>query len=295
VSREDGSDDEHHAGHPGGTTDQTPLSAPFVDPDQQEDPGCHDLDGPVDTRGEERRVGLADPDGLEDLRGVVADAVGAGELLPEHQQKGQQETVTVSLLQALLPGGTLGGGHFLLQRDSDLGHFLLHVRTVGGFVADIGQRLQRLLVAALLHEPARRLLQEQEADEQERAGDDLDGHGDAPLLRARGDVQGDAVVEPVGKGAADDEELLEQSRHTTPRRRGTVFADEDGRDARHAADPQARNDTTAIDHADVMMRPGLDRSTEQEHESKDHERVPAAEAIVQHRSENGTEETARRE
>lgn len=154
MRRENGTNDEHHRSHPDGTANQTPLTTPFIDADEQEDGRGNNLDGAVDTSCKQRRVCAADADRLEDLGSIVSNAVGSGELLPEHDAKGQRETVPVALLQRLLPGDAFGKGHLFLDGGSNLSHFLLHLHVVCRLIADVGQRPQGLFMALLLHQPS---------------------------------------------------------------------------------------------------------------------------------------------
>jgi len=70
VRGKDGADDEHHDRHPHRTTNQGAFAAELVDANKQEDAGGDDLDGAVDAGGEERGLGAANADGLEDLGGI---------------------------------------------------------------------------------------------------------------------------------------------------------------------------------------------------------------------------------
>lgn len=295
VSGQYRADDEHHAGHPDSAADQTVLAAPEVDTDEQEDQGRHDLDRAVHTRREEGRVGLADANRLENLGRVVSDAVGTGELLPEHDAEGQEETVAVALAQRLFPGDALGGRQLLFQRGPDLGNFLLDHFAVGGLVSDVRQRLDCLLVPALLHEPPGRFREEEEPNQHEATRDELNRNGDPPLLGALGNMERNAVVQPEGKGAADHEEFLEQACHPTTDLRRTVLTDEHGRDTGHAADTQTGHHTAAVDHPDVVVCADLERRAEQKHDGEEHQRIPTPDAVVQDGSKDGTEEAACRE
>lgn len=151
---EDGADNEHHDGHPDGTGDETLLAAQSVNAEDQEERSGNHLDGAVHSSCEQRRVCAADADCLENLGGVVSDAVGSRKLLPEHDSKSQCEAVPVALLQALLPGNALRKGHLFLDCGSNLCKFLEHLGAVWSLVANVGQRSQSLLVTRLLHEPA---------------------------------------------------------------------------------------------------------------------------------------------
>lgn len=295
MRRENGSDDEHHGGHPDGTTDQTPLAAPSINANKQEDGSGNNLDGAVDTSCKERRVCAADADRLEDLGSIVSNAVGSGELLPEHDAKGQRESIPVALLQRLLPGDAFGKSHLFLDGSPDLSHFLLHIHAIGRLVADVGQRSKGLFLALLLHQPSRRLLEEDEAAQHEAARHKLEADGDAPLLGALLDVQRHAVVEPVGKGASDDQKLLEQTGDTATDGRRAVLADEDGRDGGHATDAEAGNDTAAVDLANGVARARLDGRANEEDYGEEHEGVASAEAFVEESGRDGAEEAAGRE
>lgn len=263
-------DDEHHAGHPEGTTDQRLFAADKINTHEQEDEGRHDLDGAVDAGREQRGIGRADPHRLEDLGRVISNAVRAGELLPEHEGEGEEESIAVALLQNFLPGDAFGRAQFFLQGRADLGDLLLDLLTVRRFVADVRQRHEGFLAAALLHQPAGRLFQEEQANKHQAAGDELDGHGNAPLRGARRDMERHAVVQPVREGAPDDEEFLEQAGDTATGRGWAVLTDEHGGDRGHAPDAETSDHTTAVDHANFVVGPDLDGRTEQEHECEDH-------------------------
>jgi hypothetical protein len=71
MSRQHCADNEHHSGHPETTSDQGLLAAKSVDTDVEEDSGCDDFDGAVDSGGEHGRVRFAEADGLEDLGSVA--------------------------------------------------------------------------------------------------------------------------------------------------------------------------------------------------------------------------------
>jgi hypothetical protein len=79
VSRQHSADDEHHSGHPETTGDEGLLATEAVNTNVEEDCGCDDFDGAVDTSGEHGRVRFAEADGLEDLRSVAG---GKGQSKP---------------------------------------------------------------------------------------------------------------------------------------------------------------------------------------------------------------------
>ena len=92
----DRSNDEHHCHHPGCSEHQTLSPPQLIDTDNKEYGSGDDLHGTVHAGGEERRVSFGDADRLENLRCVVADTVGAGELLPEHDAEAGEETHPVT-------------------------------------------------------------------------------------------------------------------------------------------------------------------------------------------------------
>jgi len=295
VRVQHGGEDEHHGHHPGGAGDEGLAPAQLVDADEEEDGRGGDLDGAVDARGEQRRVGLGHADGLEDLGRVVANAVGARELLPEHDAEAVDEAPAVARREALAPAHALRLRQLLLDGRLDLRDLLHDLGVRGGLAAHVGQRGGGLFDAAAGDEPARGLLQEPQADEQEAAGDELDGDRDAPLLGGLGDVQRDAVVQPVRKGRADDQELLEEAGDAPAHARRAVLRHEDGRDAAHAADAQARDDPPAIDLPDGVLGADLDGRAHEEHQREAHQREPSPEAFVQEGRPDGPEEAARRQ
>jgi hypothetical protein len=62
VRDQHGSNDEHHTGHPGRTANQTLLTAPAIDTDNEENGGSNDLDSSVDASGKQGRVRFAQSD-----------------------------------------------------------------------------------------------------------------------------------------------------------------------------------------------------------------------------------------
>lgn len=295
VGDEHGREDEHHRHHPGGAEDEGLATAQGIDAGEQEDARGDDLDGAVDARGEQGRVGRRDADRLEDLRRVVADRVGAGELLPEHEAEGREEAEAVGGRETLLPGEAFGGRELLLDRGPDLGDFPHDFLVVDGRAARERHRGAGLLVPPLFRQPPRRFLQEEQTDEEEAARDELDGDGDPPLLGRCGYVQRDAVVQPVRKGRAEDEKLLEHARHAAADGRRRILRHEDRRDARHAADAQPRNHAAGVDLPDAVTGARLHRGPHQEDGREAQQRVSPPEAIAAEGRGDGAEEAARRQ
>lgn len=77
--------------------------ANLVNDEEKRDCSEDELHDTVYIRREQRRIGARNTNRLEDLRGVVADGVRAGELLPHHECEDEQESVPHTRLEALLP------------------------------------------------------------------------------------------------------------------------------------------------------------------------------------------------
>lgn len=69
------------------------------------------------------------------------------------------------------------------------------------------------------------------------------------MLGALLDIQGHAVVEPVGECASYDEELLEQASDTASSGWWAVLTDKHWGNGAHASDAETGNDTSAVDLA----------------------------------------------
>ena len=90
-------------------------------------------------------------------------------------------------------------------------------------------------------------------------------------------------------------ELLEQARDASASFGRAVLADKHGCDAAHAANAESSNDSPCIDLADGVVGSGLDRRSDKEDKTEEHEREAAAEPVVDKRRGNGAEETASRQ
>lgn len=105
-------------------------------------------------------------------------------------------------------------------------------------------------------------------------------------------MQRHAVVEPVRKGASDDEKLLEQTGDTATDGRRAVLTNKDGSDGGHATDAEAGNDTAAVDLANVVLGARLNGRADEEDDGEEHEGVASAEAFVEESRRDGAEEAA---
>lgn len=81
----------------------------------------------------------------------------------------------------------------------DLVDVAQQLRVVDGRAVQVGQDAQRVVVAAVLEQPPRRLREQQDAADQDEAEDGLEGEREAPLERVLVD-EPEAVVEPGGVG-----------------------------------------------------------------------------------------------
>lgn len=143
--------------------------------------------------------------------------VSAGPLLPEHQYdcKGclvehplalKDSLELLSQRQLLVPMEVL---HNLIK-------FLVDVDIVFSFRPDMSKRLSRIGDPVLLHQPSRRLILEEDADEKQHAGKHLQRKGYPPLCGVQaGDRFGDAVVDEVTEHDTSDIEELHASDATT--------------------------------------------------------------------------------
>lgn len=189
--------------------------------------------------------------------GARAGRAGGGGpyLLEEHEACAHVGSPPAALLEAVCPlgelelelgdaglvhegGMALGQGALLeLGLGDDLEPLALDARVGRGQGPQLGQVPQRILLAALGGEPARREGQEDGAEAEGQAGDDLDEEGQLPRPVGR-DVLG-----PVGDPEGNDD-----AKHDAE-----FFQDEQG-----AADLRGRylGDVEGDDHAQPCSRPG---------------------------------------
>ena len=131
---------------------------------------------------------------IRSIQNLLSNGVGTGELLPEHDDESDEETLAVARSQAFLPGHALGCVELLFDRSSDLRHLVDDLGGVHRLASNVSQRCHGLVVATLLAKPSGTLLQEEKSDEHNATEHELDRHWDSPLLCARGDVQSTTVV-----------------------------------------------------------------------------------------------------
>lgn len=178
---EDTADDKHHGHHPGRSEHERLAATKLVDTDDQEDGGRDDLDSSIDTRGEESRVRLGNTNCLEDLWRVISYGVCATELLPKHNNKARQESISVSWLQALSPCYAFREGEFFFDGRANLSHFFDNCRVLDFAAAHVGERGCGLNISALFAEPSWRFLEEEKTNKEEATWNKLDSYWDAPL------------------------------------------------------------------------------------------------------------------
>lgn len=172
------------------------------------------------------RGGL-EPDFLEELRRVLNSQRKPGliaqwttyigkhnrpaQLLAHHDSKPQQHAFPIPRQPHLLDLHAVRLEELGLDAGLDLGILLHRLQAGSGLATDVGQVGERRVVAALLHQPARRLLERDHAQQEADSGDNLQRDGDAPLVVASdGQTLLTGVVDPVGDGdAKEDEEAVE--------------------------------------------------------------------------------------
>ena len=81
-------------------------------------------------------------------------------------------------------------------------------------------------------------------------------------------METNSIVKPVRKRGARNQEFLEEAGDASSDFGRAVLGHEDGGDAAHATDAQARDHSASVDHADVVVRSGLDRSPKHEDQSE---------------------------
>ena len=138
MSSQHSTNDNHHSRHPDTATNQSLLSSNEINTNQQENQSHDDLDGTINPGSEQRRVGRTDTDSLKDLRSIVADTIGTGELLPEHEAESEEEAISVALANGFFPCHALGGSQFFFERGANLGEFFQDLLTVLRLVANVG-------------------------------------------------------------------------------------------------------------------------------------------------------------
>lgn len=178
----------HADGSAGGTDQQQQPAADVVDKVQQPDDCHYSLDHAEDARGQKAGAVAFQPDALEHGRAVVVDGVDAGPVLPEEEHATEEQPVQDTLVRPGFlerpPEAKPDRGALVLQGLVNGPDLLNHVDMVGGDLADPAEVLDGLLAAATQEQPARRLFDEEKADNQKARWNQLDGKGDQPLLVA---------------------------------------------------------------------------------------------------------------
>lgn len=106
-------------------------------------------------------------------------------------------------------------------------------------------------------------------------------------------MQGYTIVQPIGEGTSNDQELLEHSSNSASNAWGAVLAHEHGRNTGHSTNSQASYDTATIDLSNVMLRSNLNSGSDKKYDGEDHQCIASANALVKGGSEDGAEEAAR--
>ncbi|KAI3476794.1 hypothetical protein L1887_61614 [Cichorium endivia] len=265
--------------------DEAPLSSELLDGHRHEETGGDDLDHAIDARCEQATRLSRDAERLEDLGRVVVDRVGAGELLEEHEQGADEDSVG---------DDAVGEGHLELLDKRETRLALQILLDLGedsdddrvGFVGavDAGERVLRLCDPVLLHEPSRRLGLEEKSHNKEHAGQALEckwhlPHGARCLI---GIVLHHAVVDKVGDADTGHDEQLIHGHH-----------------GGSESDPETADDPAYIKLVEccvgalaVQAADGLDDGADEEDGGRDEHGLLSAEAVGQVETGGGTKEAA---
>ncbi|KKA19196.1 hypothetical protein T310_6847 [Rasamsonia emersonii CBS 393.64] len=199
------------------------------------------------------------------------------QLLAHHDRKPQQDTFPIPRQPHLLDLDAVRLDELGLDSRLDLVILLHRLQAGRRLVTDVGKVRERRLVAALFHQPARRLLERDHAQQKAHGGDNLQHDGDARLVVAGG---GQAllagVVDPVGDGDAEEDEEAVQG------------------DCQHRRRPdsQPADDPADVEQAQPAGRDGLHDGADGHDEAGEHQAEAAAEAIGAVGHEQRAEEAA---
>lgn len=259
---------------------RTDLSSGLLNTEHQSQGREDHFNDTVDSCGEQAGRTTRQTDALEDLpnlhqislrkvrnkteelreyaRAIIVNRVRARPLLPEHQDNTKASLVKHLLARASSlelhpkrqPILALKVGHDLVQ--------LLHDgRVVLRQATHARQRVAGLGEPVLLHEPARRLVLEDD-QQQHQARQHLQREGDAPLRRVAGvgDLPADAVVDEVAEHDARDVEQLHAADAAAADLPAGVLADV-GRDyGGHEADAEAADEAAYVELVEALCVDG---------------------------------------
>lgn len=266
--------------------------------DLQEPDECeHCLHTTKHTSGQEGSVGTRDTEALEDSWAVVVNGVDTRAVLPEEEHGAEEE--------APLDLGLLERGEGLEEAGAnvpavpvkvlvDVADLLDNVDVTGAEVPDPAEVRHALLALTLHEQPAGGLLDPDGAEQEQAAGDELDGEGDQPLGVVGREGCVDSVVDPEADKASDlPPELVNTDQSATDGRR-RQFRDENGHHVAGSTDTDTGEDTAGQDQAEATVSIGAEHEagTEVENEGEDEEGLAAAEEVRGDIGEQGTEEGA---
>ena len=256
--------------------------------------GGDGVDGGEDTAHDQGQLVLQTQIVLEEQGRVVDGGVATGELLEE--LAGATDHGALELLglaeREQHPPARLGGLCVL--------HVLLHELQVGlddlrvyrGSL-ELGDDESSLFFVSVVHEPRRRIRQQERADGHDDGEQDLERHGEAPLDGLR--HEGEAKDHPVGdKGADGDDGALEADEEPTVVGVGALGLP-DGDGGRVHAVSKARDDTADDELAEtpaVAEAQHGDDGANREDVGADEDHAGAAELVTQEHGEERAEEAA---
>jgi len=264
VGLEDGANDKEQDTHADRRDEERQFTTKGLDEEEHEDGGSDDLDNTVDTRGKERVGCTRIPDGSEDLRRIVVDAVLATPLLEDEDNDGDDESDGIALAEeGFLQAKSLSRSLLLFDRGLDFRKLVSDAFVIDGETSEVGEDGDGLSSATLGREPTGRLFDSEQSESHDTCRDELETEGDLPYFETGFDVERYTQINEVGQHDTNSYHDLEETSDTTSDLLGGTFGDErrgDGRDGTYA---NTSDDTTCVDvcNAARASSDGLQDST----------------------------------
>lgn len=280
-----GGEDEEPREHPE-TTDHHGDTTTELLTDVQTTEGREDVDGTQDHGGDVR---VGDADGVKDLRAVVEEEVGAGELLQSLKGHADGDTAKHGRgSEDLIPLGR-AAGLLGLEVLADVVKGVLNLGVALGDTRDESKGLGGLGLSTAAELPAGGLAHDEHANGHDGGGNETNAHGDAPG-RGRLDALS-AEVDTVGdEDTESDEQLVRGDQGATDLARGRLGLVH-GRQDRECTDAEAVNETTDDDLVPVVLRGDADDVADDVDEVPEGDAVLAAEPVRDGSRDEGTDQT----
>lgn len=274
------------------------AAAERVDEEEGRDERVEELGHRVHARQEHGAVGAAAlADHGEDGHEVARHRVGARQLredvaeaglLHAAEVRGHEERLAEHDLQAA--AGRVAVPRVLLcDLSADVCHLQGHSRMGRGQAAQRDQRLQRLVLAAPQHQPARRLVHDEEAGGDDEGDDDARHEPDDLVLQCAGcEMQEAGVHDEAADGQAEQHDDAEPGRQQAA---DLVRRDlDDGHGARHRQGPDAEagNEAGGVQGAEVAGRECRDELAGDPDGHVQAQRPEAADAVVDEEGQAGS-------